>query len=189
MPPLFSVPWCPWEPSFFPTSPSPSTFFQGRKDNVFLALIISLTTTFIPCTTRICYFFPYTAEEPVSGRLILLFSQYLPSESDRVHVKIENTHFCKQYSRWIHLNWAEHITDRFYIAHCPVRCHIKIAWLLVNIVFQINSQPEKKQHVVLRPQNWCVWVLSTVLLLTHCGISGKSLTLTITILKPEKQED
>lgn len=87
----------------------------------------------------------YIAKEPTADSSILPPSQDAPSEPDRVHVRPENTHFCKQHSRWIHLNWAECITDCFYVAQCPVRCHIKMGWLLLNILPQINNQPERKK--------------------------------------------
>lgn len=87
----------------------------------------------------------YIAKEPTADSSILPPSQDAPSEPDRVHVRPENTHFCKQHSRWIHLNCAECVTDCFYVAQCPVRCHIKMGWLLLNILPQINNQPERKK--------------------------------------------
>lgn len=94
MPPLFRVPRCRGETSFLPTPHSPRTFFQGRKDNVFLALRMNLTGTFVPVHAPhiSATFSPYTAKKPVShSSIFLLFSQYLPLESDKVHVRIENT--------------------------------------------------------------------------------------------------
>lgn len=121
----------------------PCHFFQGSTDNVFLALIINLTCTFVPvCALQVSAPFPsYTAEEPGSLPSLFSVSHFEISRGPPVDRKASTIQ---------QLNSFEPGRRHYrFILHSSVSCNvpIKIAKLLVNIAFQINSQPENS--------TWC----------------------------------